>query len=95
MVDLDAVDDVVGAADHLAFADTVATRSITLLRDRDSVLPVDALWTRTVLSLTYARPGNLIAGTTFDPALASIVEVANRVRSVPKRRRRSTTRSRP
>ena len=83
MVDLDAVDEVVGAADHLAFADTVATRSITLLRDRDAVLPVDARRTRTVLSLTYARTDNLIAGSRFDPALANRVEVANRARVGP------------
>ena len=83
MVDLDAVDDVVGAADHLAFADTVATRSITLLRDRDAVLPVDPLWTRTVLSLTYGRSDNLIAGSTFDLALADVVEVTKRVRVGP------------
>jgi len=83
MVDLNAVDEVVGAAGHLAFADTVATRSITLLRDRDTVLPVNPLWTRTVLSLTYARPDNLIAGTAFDPALASLVEVTNRARVGP------------
>ena len=80
MVDLDAVDEVVGAADHLAFADTVATRSITLLRDRDAVLPVDSRRTKSVFSLTYARADNLIAGTTFDPALASRVELANRAR---------------
>ena len=83
MVDLDAIDDVVGAAEHLAFADTVATRSITFLRDRDSVLPVDALWTRRVLSLTYARTDNLTAGNTFDPALESRVEVLNRARVGP------------
>ena len=80
MVDLDAVDEVVGAADHVAFADTVATRSITLLRDRDAVLPVDSRRTRRVFSLTYARTDNLIAGTTFDPALASRVESATRAR---------------
>ena len=80
MVELDAVDEVVGAADHLAFADTVATRSITLLRDRDAVLPLDSRRTRRVLSLTYARPDNLIAGTTFDSALASRVESAIRAR---------------
>ena len=80
MVDLDAVDEVVGAADHLAFADTVATRSVTLLRDRDAVLPVDSRRTKSVFSLTYARTDNLIAGTTFDPALTSRVELANRAR---------------
>ena len=83
MVDLDAVDEVVGAADHLAFADTVATRSITLLRDRDAVLPVDARRTRRVLSLTYGRPDDLIAGGTFDAALASVVEVTDRMRVGP------------
>ena len=83
MVDLDTIDDVVGAAEHLAFADTVATRSITLLRDRDTVLPVDSLWTRRVLSLTYARTDNLTAGNMFDPALASRVEVVNRARVGP------------
>jgi len=83
MVDLNAVDDVVGAAEHMAFADTVATRSITLLRDRDTVLPVDSLWARRVLSLTYARTDNLTAGRTFDPALASRVEMVKRVRIGP------------
>ena len=83
MVDLDAVDDVVGAAEHVAFADTVATRSITLLRDRDIVLPVDPRQTKRVLSLTYARSDNLTAGSTFDPALARVVEVASRARVGP------------
>ena len=83
MVDLDAVDEVVGSADHLAFADTVATRSITLLRDRDGVLPVDSHRSRSVLSLTYARTDDLTAGNTFDPALAGRVEVARRVRVGP------------
>ena len=83
MVDLNAVDDVVGAAEHMAFADTVATRSITLLRDRDTVLPVDSIWTRSVLSLTYARTDDLLAGRTLDPALASRVERVARVRVGP------------
>ena len=83
MVDLDAVDELVGAAEHLAFADTVATRSITLLRDRDTVLPVDSIWARSVLSLTYARTDNLIAGNTFDLALASRVEAVRRARVGP------------
>ena len=83
MVDLDAVDEVVGAAEHLAFADTVAARSITLLRDRDAVLPVDPLRTGRVFSLSYARTDNLTAGNTFDPALADAVEVVSRARVGP------------
>ena len=69
MVDLDAVDDLVGTADHLAFADTVATRSMTLLRDRDGVVPIGTTWTRNVFSLTYARSDDLVAGAVFDQAL--------------------------
>ena len=83
MVDLNAVDDVVGAAEHMAFADTIATRSITLLRDRDTVLPVDSIWTRSVFSLTYARTDDLLAGRTLDPALASRIERVERVRVGP------------
>jgi beta-glucosidase-like glycosyl hydrolase/CubicO group peptidase (beta-lactamase class C family) len=83
LVDLDAVDDVVGAADHVAFADTVAARSITLLRDRDAVVPVDTRATKRILSLTYARTDDLIAGGTFDPALARLVDVASRARVGP------------
>ena len=83
LVDLDAVDDVVGAADHVAFADTVAERSITLLRDRDAVVPVDTSGTKRVLSLTYARTDNLIAGSTFDLALARLVDVVRRAKVGP------------
>ncbi len=83
MVDLDAVDEVVGSAEHLAFADTVAARSITLLRDRDAVVPVSSLTAGSVFSLTYARTDNLTAGTTFDPALSSRVGVAGRARVGP------------
>lgn len=86
MVDLDAVDEVVGAAAHLAFADTVATRSITLLRDRDAVLPVDSSSTKKILSLTYARTDDLTAGNTFDPALRRLVGAVTRARVGPETR---------
>ena len=69
-VDLDAVDDVVGSGPHLAFADTVATRSITLVRDRVNSVPVDPAVARRVLSVTYARPNHLVAGLAFEPLLA-------------------------
>ena len=83
MVDLDAVDDVVGSAAHLAFADTAAARSMTLLRDRPGAVPVDSSVTRSVLSVTYARADNLVAGTAFDPALAERVASVSRVRLDP------------
>ncbi|MFC4556034.1 glycoside hydrolase family 3 N-terminal domain-containing protein [Georgenia faecalis] len=39
-VDVDAVDAVVGNAEHLAVADEIADRSLTLLRNEDNVLPL-------------------------------------------------------
>ena len=83
MVDLDAVDDVVGSAAHLAFADTAATRSMTLLRDRAGAVPVDSTVIRRILSVTYARADNLVAGTAFDPALATRVASLRRARVDP------------
>ena len=83
MVDLDAVDDVVGSAAHLAFADTAAARSMTLLRDRAGAVPVDSTVTRRILSVTYARADNLVAGTAFDPALAGRVASLHRARIDP------------
>ncbi|MFV2007698.1 MAG: glycoside hydrolase family 3 N-terminal domain-containing protein, partial [Longimicrobiales bacterium] len=73
-VDLDAVDEVVGSGPHVAFADTVATRSITLVRDRVRTVPVDPAVARRVLSVTYARPNHLVAGLAFEPLLAERVE---------------------
>ncbi len=83
MVDLDAVDDVVGSAAHLAFADTAAARSMTLLRDRPGAVPVDSAVTRRILSVTYARADNLVAGTAFDPALSGRVSSVRRARIDP------------
>jgi len=83
MVDLDAVDDVVGSATHIAFADTAAALSMTLLRDRPGAVPIDAGVTRRVLSVTYARADNLVAGTAFDPALSAKVASVIRARIDP------------
>ena len=82
-VDLNAVDEVVGSAAHVAFADTAAERSMTLLRDRLSVVPVDLTATRTVLSVTYARADNLVAGRAFNPGLADRVPAVRRARIDP------------
>ena len=57
----------VGTAEHRAVAERAAAASLTLVRDRDRVLPL-ATGSR-VLSVTYARPGDLLAGRTFDAGL--------------------------
>ncbi|MYB99153.1 MAG: beta-N-acetylglucosaminidase, partial [Gemmatimonadetes bacterium] len=57
----------VGTAEHRAMAERAAAASLTLVRDRDNVLPV-APGSR-ILSVTYARPDALLAGRTFDATL--------------------------
>ena len=66
-VDPAAVATRVGTGEHRAVADRAAAASLTLVRDRYTVLPL-ARGT-SVLSVTYARPGDLLAGRTFDAAL--------------------------
>ena len=73
MVDLNAVDEIVGRQEHLDFATLTAERSLTLLRDRDQVIPINSDKTPNVFSLTYAREDHLIAGREFDTGLRSKV----------------------
>jgi CubicO group peptidase (beta-lactamase class C family) len=61
-VNLDRIGEVVGSGPHLAFADSAATRSITLPRDRDGLIPVDPRKTRRILHVVYARSADLTAG---------------------------------
>ncbi|CAN5709551.1 hypothetical protein BH23GEM6_BH23GEM6_22940 [soil metagenome] len=68
LVELEAVSEVVGVRAHTSVANTVAERSITLVRDRDGAVPVP-MATRNILSVTYARPSDLVAGRAFDAAL--------------------------
>ncbi|MDH5589238.1 MAG: serine hydrolase [Gemmatimonadota bacterium] len=69
-VSLDAVDGVVGSGAHLAFADTAASRSITLPRDRDGLLPLDPGAEETLLHVRYAPSRWLWAGRAFSAGLA-------------------------
>ncbi len=83
LVDVDAVSSVVGTGAHLAYADSVASRAMTLPRDRDGVIPLDPDVTRAVLSVTWARNDDLLAGGAFDPLLARYVDRVVRVRIGP------------
>jgi len=73
LVSLERVDQVVGTGPHLAFADTAATRSITLPRDSQSLVPLLAESAGRVLSLRYARSTWLWAGREFSSDLADRV----------------------
>ena len=70
-VDPAAVAALVGTASHRAVAERVAVASLTLVRDDHGVLPL-APGSR-VLSVTYARPGALLAGRAFDAELRPFV----------------------
>jgi beta-N-acetylhexosaminidase len=70
LVDLDAVDQIVGVRPHTEVARTVAERSITLVRDRTSLVPFGST-PRRVLSVTYAEGSDLIAGRVFNNTLAA------------------------
>jgi beta-N-acetylhexosaminidase len=64
MVSLEHLRDVVGAPEHRALAADVARRAITLLRDRDNLVPLAASRRRITL-VEYAPETELKAGRTF------------------------------
>ncbi len=61
----------VGTAEHRAVADRAAAASLTLVRDERGVVPL-APGAR-VLSVTWARPGELLAGRTFNATLRGVM----------------------
>ena len=61
-VSLERIGKVVGSGEHLAFADSAASRSITLPRDRDGLVPTDPRSYERVLHVVYAREADLVAG---------------------------------
>jgi beta-glucosidase-like glycosyl hydrolase/CubicO group peptidase (beta-lactamase class C family) len=70
MTSLERVDEVVGSGAHLAFADTAASRSITLVRDEARVVPMDGLSLAPTLHLTYAPSTRLWANRGFATGLS-------------------------
>ncbi len=73
-VDLATVAEVAGSGDHLAYADLAAERSVTLVRDREGLVPLPADARNRVVSVTYARDQDLVAGREFDRVAARFVE---------------------
>lgn len=73
LVDLDAVRRIVGDSAHVALADSIAARSITLVRDSVRLVPIGARRAETrVLSVTLALRSDLGAGVTFDTELRRV-----------------------
>lgn len=71
IVPIEGVLEVVGAGAHLELADRIASRSVVLVRDRESVLPLRPDEADRVASITYARSDDLTAGRTFDAVAAA------------------------
>ncbi len=69
LVDWEAVDTVVGRHAHVRLSEEVAERSITLVRDEASLVPLRSRSGR-LLSLTYAASRDLVSGREFDRVLA-------------------------
>ncbi len=69
LVSLDRVGEVVGSGAHLAFADSAASRSITLVRDEEGMVPLSARVAGTTAHLIYAPSSMLWAGRAFSPGL--------------------------
>ncbi|MCH7991109.1 MAG: serine hydrolase [Gemmatimonadetes bacterium] len=69
-VSLDRVSEVVGSGAHVAFADTAASRSITLVRDDDRLVPMNPLSLAPTLHIRYAPSTRLWANRAFAAGLS-------------------------
>jgi len=69
IVSLERLREIVGAPEHRAIAASIARRSLTLLRDRDSLVPV--LDTGPTLIVRYAPETELRAGKAFEAEMRS------------------------
>jgi beta-N-acetylhexosaminidase len=68
-VDLNAVHRTVGIPAHTALSREVAERSLTLLRNERGILPLRGTSTANVMSVTFRRANDLLAGRAFDARL--------------------------
>lgn len=85
LVDLDTLRTIVGAPEHRAVAADISQRAITLLRDRDHLVPL-ALPADTLmhtLIVQYAPQSELKAGRVFAPTLRSVIKGARVVKISP------------
>ena len=80
LVSLDRVSEVVGSGAHLAFADSAASRSITLVRDEEGLVPLAAVVAGRTAHVVYAPSSMLWAGRVFSPGLAQRVADVAEVR---------------
>ncbi len=63
---------VVGVPEHTQLAEHIAERSITVLSNERDILPLRGTRTARVLSVTYRRSNDILAGRTFNAQLRSV-----------------------
>lgn len=68
-VPIEAIPQTVGIPSNMAVADDVAQRSITLLRNQRDLLPLAGTRSARVLSISYRRPSDILAGRFFNQVL--------------------------
>lgn len=83
-VDVSRVADVVGSSEHLAVARRAAERSVTLVRDRDGLVPTVPLRDRRVLLVSYTDDIAPFAGRTLAVALRRSLPSVERVALGPR-----------
>lgn len=68
-VSLEKIYDVVGIPEHTAIADRIAEGSITLLKNRGNLIPLNGTRSAQVLSVTFRRSSDILAGRHFNRVL--------------------------
>ena len=71
LVSLERLRDVVGSPEHRALAADIARRAVTLLRDREALVPIEAASASRLLIIQYAPETEIRAGRAFVAALRS------------------------
>lgn len=83
MVDLYDINTVVGNKTHQLKADTAATRSIVLLRDKNTKVPLNTIDSNKTLSITYTGGDNNSAGNTFNSVLHKHMKTVDAIKVTP------------
>ncbi|MEX2472669.1 MAG: glycoside hydrolase family 3 N-terminal domain-containing protein [Gemmatimonadota bacterium] len=71
-IPLDGLKHVVGIPEHTQLAEHIAERSITVLKNERDILPLRGTRTARVLSVTYRRSNDILAGRTFNAQVRSV-----------------------
>lgn len=72
MVPLERIGELVGTPEHIAVADEIARKSMTILKNGSGLLPLNGTRSAAVLSITIRGRSDVLAGRYFNSALRAI-----------------------